>query len=134
MRAAQLDLPVVGGGNWNHPDIIVGHGSTFTLYFEADVLADTTAAAYPEAVEAYAGRSARPFSREALFGFDAMSIALKVAAHPGASRNDVRRRIRDVFEGLRAPVNFLDKRVNAAMNIIECRRGRFVRHEAFHAK
>lgn len=134
MRSAQLNIPVVGGGNWNHPDLIARHGRDHILYFEADVDVDTTADLYHTLRETFARRSARPISREALFGFDAMRVALKVAAQPHTTRQDVRRRIRDVFEGLRAPVNFLDQRVNAAMNIIECRRGVLMKHEAFHSK
>ncbi|MBR9976013.1 MAG: ABC transporter substrate-binding protein [Bacteroidetes bacterium] len=134
MRTAQLHIPVVGGGNWNHPDLVSRHGRDHVLYFEADVDADTTTEMYHTLCETFAGRSARPLSREALFGFDAMRVALQVAAKPNTTRKDVRHRIRNVFDGLRAPVNFLDQRINAAMNIIECRRGVLLKHEAFHAK
>ena len=134
MRQTNLQLPLVGGGNWNHADLIVRHADDRTLYFEADVVADTTAPLYRSMLEAYARRNSRPPSREALFGFDAMRIALSVAGRPNSTREDVRKRIMDVFDGLRAPVNFLSERVNAAMNIIECHGGRLHLQEAFHAK
>lgn len=134
MSDAQLSLPVVGGGNWNHPDIIASHARDLTLYFESDVDADTTADAYGRLSSAFGQRSPRPLSREALFGADAMRIALAVTGPGPCTRKEVRKRIADVFEGLRAPVNFLEQRVNAAMNIIECRRGVPRKHEAFHSK
>lgn len=134
MSDAQLSLPVVGGGNWNHPDIIARHARDFTLYVESDVNADTTTDTYRRLAAAFAERSPRPLSREALFGADAMNIALAVTGPGPCTRKEARKRIADVFEGLRAPVNFLEQRVNAAMNIIECRNGSLRKHEAFHSK
>ena len=134
MAAARLTMPVVGGGNWNHPDLIERHGRNRTIYFEADVAPDTAAPRYQKLADAFLARATRSITREALFGADAMAIALAVTAGGSATREDARKRIANVFDGLRAPVNFLDERVNASMNIVEYHDGILRKHEAFHSK
>lgn len=134
IRDAQLSIPVVGGGNWNHPDLLARYGRDCTVYFESDVVADSAAADYARLQEAFQKRSARALSREALFGFDAMHLALSLIRSETCTRQEVRKRIMDVFDGLRGPVNFQRQRVNAAMNILVSRRGVIQRMDAFHAK
>ncbi|MBE0645088.1 MAG: hypothetical protein IH600_13475 [Bacteroidetes bacterium] len=134
IHEAGLTLPVVGGGNWNHPDLLARYGKGLTLYFESDVVEDTSSVEYKNLRETFSNRSSRALSREALFGFDAMNIALSLIDNVGSSRKSVREGIKDVFEGLRAPVNFQQQRVNAAMNILMSRNGSVRRLEAFHAK
>lgn len=134
LAEAQLSIPVVGGGNWDHPDLISRHGHALTVYYEADVAPDTSASRYQELARAFGHRTSRPMTREALFGADAMAIALEVTKGESASREQARKRIANVFEGVRAPVNFLDDRVNGSMNIVEYRNGILRKHEAFHSK
>lgn len=134
MSVAQLPLPVVGGGNWDHPDLLVRHGNAHTIFFEADVAPDTSATRYRRLARTFATRTSRTVTREALFGADAMEIALTVTTGTAVSREQVRARIANVFEGIRAPVNFLEGRVNASMNIVEYHHGILRKHEAFHSK
>ncbi|MFZ1729237.1 MAG: ABC transporter substrate-binding protein [Bacteroidota bacterium] len=134
IREANLNMPIVGGGNWNHPDLLAAHGKGLTIFFESDVVEDQTSELYGQLKEAFAVRSARKLSREALFGFDAMQIALSLIEGEQCSRKSIRERITDVFDGLRAPVNFQQMRVNASINILRCRNGVVSKQEAFHAK
>jgi ABC-type branched-subunit amino acid transport system substrate-binding protein len=134
IREAQLNIPIVGGGNWNHPDLLALHGKGMTLFFESDVVEDKSSEMYSLLREAFANRSSRQLSREALFGFDAMQIALSLIDDEQCTRKSVRTRIANVFDGLRAPVNFMMQRVNASINILRCQNGVISKQEAFHAK
>lgn len=134
IRETSLTMPIIGGGNWNHPDLLKRMPHEITLYFEADVVTDSSVAEYRLLRDAFASRSSRMLTREALFGYDAMTIALEVTDKRPYGRASTRKRIVNVFEGLRAPVNFLQQRVNAAMNMMLCRDGTIRRLEPFHAK
>ncbi|MBR9978840.1 MAG: amino acid ABC transporter substrate-binding protein, partial [Bacteroidetes bacterium] len=134
IRETSLTMPIIGGGNWNHPDLLKRMSHEITLYFETDVVTDSSTAEYRLLRDAFAGRSSRMLTREALFGYDAMKIALEVTDKKPYGRKSTRKRIVNVFEGLRAPVNFLHQRVNAAMNMMLCRDGTIRRLEPFHAK
>ncbi len=134
IREAQITLPIVGGGNWNHPDLLERLGQGTVLYFESDVVVDSSTAAYAALRRAFSVRSSRPLSREALFGHDAMQIALKVLSDEFCTRKSVRRGIMGTFEGLRAPVSFLRHRVNCSMNILVFKGGTISKREVFHSK
>lgn len=134
IREARLNVRIVGGGNWNHPDLLALYGKNMTLFFESDVVEDTSSVAYVRLREAFTLRSTRPLSREALFGYDAMHIALSLINSESCSRKTVRERIANLFDGLRAPVNFMQQRVNGAINILVCRDGVIMKQEPFYAK
>lgn len=134
IRGARITLPILGGGNWNHPDLLARLGKDRVIYFESDVLVDTSSATHAALRLAFSARSSRPLSREALFGYDAMQIALSVMSDEHCTRQSVRHAIMNRFEGLRAPVDFLRHRVNSAMNILVSRDGLIGKYEVLHTK
>ena len=125
---------VVGGGNWNHPDLLREHGGDLTIYFETDVLPDSSRAELQRLRDYLAKKNEGTLTREMLFGFDAMDLALRLVGDGPTTRQEARKKIRDIFEGLRAPINFERTRVNRAMNILKCDRGNVSQLESFFAK
>ena len=125
---------VVGGGNWNHPDLLREHGGDLTIYFETDVLPDSSRAELQRLRDYLDRNNRRSLTREMLFGFDAMDLALRLVGSGPTTRQEARKKIRDIFEGLRAPINFEHTRVNRAMNILKCDRGNMSQLDSFFAK
>ncbi len=125
---------ILGGGNWNYPKVLKRHASNITIYFESDVLPEKGQRKMRSLLHRDREREQSGISREMLFGFDAMKLALHVAGSEPTTREAARRKLRDVFEGLRAPVNFVDSRVNRAMNMLRCFKGNIELLESFYAK
>jgi len=125
---------VVGGGNWNHPDLLREHGGDLTIYFETDVLPDSSRADLSRLRDYLSRHNEGTLTREMLFGFDAMDLTLRLVGDGPTTRQEARKRIRDIFEGIRAPVNFMQTRVNRAMNVLKCDRGNVSQLDSFFAK
>lgn len=125
---------ILGGGNWNYPNVLTRHASNSTIYFESDVLAEKGQRSMRALLHKRGERRNGSISREMLFGFDAMTLALRVAGNEPTTRAMARKKLRDIFEGLRAPVNFIDSRVNRAMNMLRCRKGEIELLDSFYAK
>lgn len=125
---------ILGAGNWNHPDLLLEYGGDLTVYFESDVAPDSSCREMRALCRELGLRESGAITAEILFGYDAMRLALTLVQEGGGSQKEIRRRLRDVHEGLRAPVDFRTSRVNRAMNVLRYRDGRVLQLESFHAK
>jgi len=125
---------VLGAGNWNYPDLLISHGHALTVYFEADVAPDSSSLEI-KALRASLGLGSRePVPAEVLFGYDAMSLTLSLLADGPVTRGEARLLLRNVYHGLRAPVNLSEGRINGALNVLRYRDGSVQQLESFHAK
>jgi ABC-type branched-subunit amino acid transport system substrate-binding protein len=125
---------ILGAGNWNHPDLLVQEGKALTVYYEADVAPDSTLAEMKSLRRELLRLSGRDVSPEALFGFDAMRLSLTLVGNGPTTRREARRKLRTLYRGLRAPVNFQRSRVNHSLNMLLYRDGTVQQLESFHAK
>ncbi len=125
---------VLGAGNWNYPDLLLRHGHALTVYFEADVAPDSNSATLKALRTVLGLSSGRPIPAEVLFGYDAMSLILSLLDEGPITRSEVRRLLRGIYHGLRAPVNFSESRINGAMNVLRYRDGSVQQLESFYAK
>ncbi|MDT8322936.1 MAG: ABC transporter substrate-binding protein, partial [Bacteroidota bacterium] len=125
---------ILGAGNWNHPDLLTDYGSDLTVYYESDVAPDSSCGRIRALRRELGLRSSKGISAEVLFGYDAMQLALALVGDGTVTRPEARRRLRSIHEGLRAPVDFRQSRVNSALNVLRYRHGRVRQLESFHAK
>jgi ABC-type branched-subunit amino acid transport system substrate-binding protein len=126
---------ILGAGNWNHPDLLISFGGDLTVYFESDVAPDSSCVEMRMLCRELGLRSSAAVSAEVLFGYDAMHLALMLADSRSGSRQQALRRLRTLLhQGLRAPVDLRDSRVNSALNVLRYRDGRVQQLESFHAR
>ena len=131
---AEMQQPfILGCGDWHHPALLLRYPQC-TVLFESDMPGDADIALWEDARMAFSRYSARPFSRHAMFGFDACRLAMRAADRCGAERGGMRQALTDVYEGMRAAVNFTLDRSNRALSLFRAEHGTIRRIESFHAK
>ncbi len=136
LEAAEAEMRqpfILGCGDWHHPALLLRHPQC-TVLFESDMPGDADVALWEDARMAFSRYSQRSFSRHAMFGFDACRLAMRAADRCGAERGGMRQALTDVYEGMRAAVNFTLDRSNRALSLFRAEHGTIRRIESFHAK
>ncbi|MCB2204352.1 ABC transporter substrate-binding protein [bacterium] len=124
---------IIGAGNWNHPDLLQREAAGLTVYFEADVAPDSNTVEMRN-LRRTLRRRHQMMSPEFLFGYDAMHLVLNLLKDGATDRTQIMQKLHNIHHGVRAPVNFLQSRINTAINILCCSNGRIRQLESFFAK
>ncbi len=133
VESVRSDILILGMGDWHHEDVMKRFPSV-TALIESDEPFDADSPEWITARDAYKALTGRSFSKAAMFGYDACRIALTVALKTKGNSVDFAKRMLDVFEGVRAPVNFTTGRSNACLSLFRFSQGRFEKLESFYAK
>jgi hypothetical protein len=127
------DYQLLGMGNW-YQENTLRRFSHVTVIFDSDEPVQERKDDGKHYTDSGEQTDSYMLSRHAMFGYDACSIALGIAARVRGDRSAFIAALQDVFEGIRAPVNFMTGRSNASLALYKYERGVFEKLESIYAK
>jgi ABC-type branched-subunit amino acid transport system substrate-binding protein len=127
-RQAGLKAKLLGAGDWNDPELLLSLlREDMRMEFESDYAVNTGFSQYRDFRSSYLKRTGREPGRDAVFGYDAARFFLNVISLGSYHREDLLRRMRRIWLGLRSPIDLRHGRSNRGLNIMRFSNGRIMR-------
>ena len=127
-RVGGFRATLLGAGDWNHPALYANSTMEgMRVEFESDYAVVTGFSQYQAFKTAFEKRTGREVSRHAVFGYDAARFLLNALSPGFDTRQEMLRRMRIVYVGLRSPIDVSEGQSNRGLNIMTVSRGKITR-------